>query len=130
LNRHEVGRATLPPGMDEPVFAEPWQAEAFALVVALNERGVFSWGEWAEALSAEVHREDASHDGHDYYDHWLAALEKLLARKGVASPAEVEALAAAWERAAHATPHGKPILLENDPQRSLAGSLDRASAAG
>ena len=25
-------------------------------------------------------------------------------------------MAAAWERAAHATPHGKPILLENDPE--------------
>jgi nitrile hydratase accessory protein len=120
LKRREAAPA-LPDGIDEPVFAEPWQAEAFALVVALNEGGVFSWSEWAEALSAEVHREDAAHDGHDYYDHWLAALETLLARKNVAPPAEVDALAAAWERAAHATPHGKPILLENDPQRSLVG---------
>jgi nitrile hydratase accessory protein len=101
--------------MDEPVFAEPWQAEAFALAVALAERGVFDWGEWAVALSAELHRTDAVEDGSDYYGHWLAALEKLLAARNVAAPDEVERLSAAWRRAAHATPHGKPILLENDP---------------
>ena len=120
MNRREAAPA-LPGGIDEPVFAEPWQAEAFALVVALHERGLFAWSEWAEALSAEVHRADAAPDGHDYYEHWLRALEKLLARKGVAPAGDVDALAAAWQRAAHATPHGKPILLENDPQCSLAG---------
>lgn len=101
--------------MDEPVFTEPWQAEAFAMVVALHERGLFSWGEWAEALSSEVKRPDAAEDGYDYYERWLAALEKLLAAKGVAPARDVDQLAAAWQRAAHATPHGKPILLENDP---------------
>jgi nitrile hydratase accessory protein len=111
-----LSRRELPPGIDEPVFSEPWQAEAFALTVALHENGLFSWGEWAEALSAEVKRSDAAPDGHDYYEHWLAALEKLLAAKGVAAPSDVDATAAAWERAAHATPHGKPILLKNDPE--------------
>jgi len=110
LSRHE---GALP--FDEPVFAEPWQAEAFAMTVALHDKGLFSWSEWAEALSAEVKRPGAASDGHDYYKHWLAALEKLLATKGVAGKNDVDALAAAWERAAHATPHGKPILLENDP---------------
>ncbi len=110
-----MSRRELPPGISEPVFAEPWQAEAFALTVALHEKGVFSWGEWAEALSAEVKGPGEAADGHDYYEHWLAALEKLLGVKGVAARPEVDALAAAWERAAHATPHGKPILLENDP---------------
>ncbi len=104
-----------PDAVDTPVFAEPWQAQAFALTVGLHERGLFSWGEWAAALSAEVHRPDAAPNGHDYYAHWLAALEKLLAAKGFAARGDVDALAAAWQRAAHATPHGKPILLENDP---------------
>ena len=112
-----MSRRELPPGIDEPVFSEPWQAEAFALTVALHERGLFSWNEWADALSAEVKKPGAAADGSDYYQHWLAALEKLLAAKGVAPTPEVDAVAAAWERAAHATPHGKPILLENDPQR-------------
>ena len=105
------------PGVDDPVFAEPWQAQAFALVVALHERGLFSWSEWAEALSIQVRNPTAAADGSDYYEHWLKALEALLAAKGVAGAAEVDNLAAAWERAAYATPHGKPILLENDPQR-------------
>ena len=74
-----------------------------------------------EELKAQIHSIDeakkpgAATDGHDYYEHWLAALEKLLSRKDVAGKGEVDELAAAWERAAHATPHGKPILLENDP---------------
>ena len=112
-----MSQRELPPGIDEPVFAEPWQAEAFALTVALHERGLFSWNEWAQALSSEVKKPGAASDGSDYYQHWLAALEKLLAEKGVAQAPELDDLAAAWERAAHATPHGKPILLENDPQR-------------
>ncbi|MEW9804968.1 nitrile hydratase accessory protein [Mesorhizobium marinum] len=112
MSRHET-----PPGADAPVFSEPWQAQAFALTVALHDRGLFSWSEWAEALSSEVKKPDAAADGHDYYEHWLAALEKLLASKGAAAGPEVDAMAAAWERAAHATPHGQPIRLENDPQR-------------
>ncbi|RWO87746.1 MAG: nitrile hydratase accessory protein [Mesorhizobium sp.] len=100
---------------DAPVFAEPWQAEAFAMTVALHDSGLFSWSEWADALSAEVKQPGAASDGHDYYEHWLAALQKLLSAKGVAGKGDIDALAAAWERAAHATPHGKPILLENDP---------------
>ena len=112
-----MSRRELPPGIDEPVFSEPWQAEAFALTVALHERGLFSWSEWAQALSAEVKKPGSAADGSDYYRHWLAALEKLLAAKGIAMKPDVDAVAAAWERAAHATPHGKPILLENDPQR-------------
>ncbi len=119
MSRREDDGLPLAPGIDEPAFAEPWQAQAFAMTVSLHEAGLFSWGEWAEALSAEVKRPDAAADGHDYYELWLAALEKLLAVKGAALPADVDAFAAAWQRAAHATPHGKPILLENDPDAGL-----------
>lgn len=101
---------------NEAVFAEPWQAQAFALAVALNERGVFAWSEWAETLSAELKKPGVAADGSDYYDCWLQALETLLERKKLARHDEVDAVAAAWHRAAHATPHGKPILLENDPE--------------
>ncbi len=104
----------LPPGVDEPVFSEPWQAEAFAMVVALHRRGLFTWSEWAAALSEQVHRDEAAADGHDYYQHWLAALERILVDKGVAGLDEIDALTVAWQRAALATPHGKQILLEND----------------
>ena len=101
MSRHD---GALPAGFDEPVFAKPWQAEAFALTVALHDQGLFSWSEWADALSAEVKQPGAASDGHDYYEHWLAALETLLSRKGIAGKGEVDELAAAWERAAHATP--------------------------
>ena len=104
-------------GPDAPVFAEPWQAQAFALAVALHQRGVFTWSEWAAELSKQVARPGAAQDGSDYYQHWLATIEALLAEKGVAGPQMVADLSASWQRAAHATPHGKPILLENDPER-------------
>jgi nitrile hydratase accessory protein len=104
-------------GPDAPVFAEPWQAQAFALAVALHQRGVFTWSEWAAALSKQVASPDAAQDGSDYYQHWLAAIEALLSEKGVAGSQLVADLSASWQRAAHATPHGQPILLENDPQR-------------
>lgn len=120
MSRRETGSvaAMLPAGVETPVFAEPWQAEAFAITVALHDKGMFSWSEWADVLSAEVKRPGAASDGHDYYEQRLAALENLLSTKGVAGRNDVDSLAAAWERAAHATPHGKPILLENDPQRA------------
>ena len=92
---------------DAPVFAEPWQAEAFAMTIALNERGLFSWAEWAAALSAEVKQPAAAMDGSDYYDCWLRALEKLLAAKGVAA-GRGRSTGRVRQRAAHAAA-GKPI---------------------
>ncbi|MFN7124670.1 MAG: nitrile hydratase accessory protein [Allorhizobium sp.] len=101
-----------------PVFAEPWHAQAFAMTVHLHARGVFSWSEWAESLSAEVHRPGRATDGSDYFDAWVAALAGLLERKGLADRDTVEALRESWQRAAEATPHGAPIELTNDPLRA------------
>lgn len=112
----------LPCDAEGPIFAEPWQAQAFAMTVALHQSGLFSWPEWADALSGEIKRAQADGDpdhGDTYYDHWLNALEKLIIAKGVADPALLAALRDAWDRAADATPHGQPILLENDPQRAF-----------
>ena len=109
----------IPRDAEGPVFAEPWQAQAFALVVALQNRGVFSADEWAQALGAEIREALAAggcRDGSDYYERWCEALEHLLIAKGLTSHEGVDARSAAWERAAQAPPHGKPILLENDPQ--------------
>jgi nitrile hydratase accessory protein len=101
----------------EPVFPEPWAAEAFAMTVHLHERGLFGWSEWAESLSSELHRPGRAEDGSDYFDCWVAALCGLLADRGIADAAEILTLQQSWQRAAEATPHGKPILLENDPER-------------
>lgn len=105
-------------GDGAPVFAAPWQAQAFAMAVALHEQRLFTWAEWAQALGAEIARAgtDARRtSGSGYYECWLAALERLVADKGLASPARLDALGAAFRRAAQATPHGAPILLDNDP---------------
>lgn len=101
----------------DPVFAEPWNAQAFAMTVHLHEKGLFSWSEWAEALSAELHKPERADDGSDYFDGWVAALTGLLVSKGLADADTVLALQESWKRAAEATPHGSPILLENDPMR-------------
>lgn len=106
----------MPQHEDEPVFREPWEAQAFALAVTLNENGLFTWSEWAEHLSAELHNSNPLADGSDYYVHWLSALQKLVVSKGVAAADNIQQLTISWQRAAHATPHGQPILLENDPQ--------------
>jgi nitrile hydratase accessory protein len=98
---------------DDPApFAEPWQAQAFALTVALHERGLFTWSEWAASLSAEVGGVDASADASDYYACWLRALERILAEKGMASRIEIDAVTHAWHAAARVTPHGRPIKLD------------------
>lgn len=101
---------------DRRPFTEPWHAQVFALTVHLHEQGVFTWPEWAEALSAKVRRPDAAPDGSDYYEHWTAALEAILAAKDVAGGDRIDELTASWERAAEATPHGMPIELANDPE--------------
>jgi nitrile hydratase accessory protein len=109
---------SLPRDEGGPVFREAWEAQAFAMAVALHERGVFTWPEWAEALSDEIRAAQQAGDpdlGDTYYRHWLAALERLVARKGVTSATELRHRAEAWDRAARATPHGQPIELAADP---------------
>lgn len=118
MNRLETDKKQpkLPLDMGEPKpFSQPWQAQAFALVVALHEKEMFTWNEWADALSSVLKQPDVAADGSDYYACWLRALEGLISKKDIAGTGEIDDLAASWARAAHATPHGMPILLENDP---------------
>lgn len=104
----------LPRDADGPVFAEPWQAQAFALAVNLSEQGHFTWKEWATALAAELKSaadRGEPDDGTHYYDHWLAALERLVTAKGLSDPAALLARKEAWADAYRHTPHGKPVEL-------------------
>ena len=97
-----------------PVFREPWEAQAFAMVVTLAERGVFTWKEWAATLAAEIARAQAAGDpdtGETYYHHWLAALERIVTAKGLTTEAMLVRYHDAWDAAADRTPHGKPIEL-------------------
>jgi nitrile hydratase accessory protein len=114
-----AGRATsavpsIPCDAEGPVFREPWEAQAFAMALALHERGIFSWNEWADTLSSEIKRAQAAGDpdtGETYYRHWLAALERLIAAKGVTTSENLHRYRDAWDHAADRTPHGAPIEL-------------------
>jgi nitrile hydratase accessory protein len=97
-----------------PVFAEPWQAQAFALAVKLSEAGWFTWKEWAAALADQLRAASARgepDDGTRYYEHWLAALEGLVEAKGLADPAALRVRKEEWAEAYRATPHGKQVEL-------------------
>jgi nitrile hydratase accessory protein len=103
-----LGDPAMPRDADGPVFAEPWQAQALALAIKLHEAGAFTWTEWAQALGAE--RAADPDDGGRYYDHWVAALEKLMSARGLDATA-LAARKAAWADAYRRTPHGKPVEL-------------------
>jgi nitrile hydratase accessory protein len=105
----------LPRDDDGPVFREPWEAQAFAMALSLHERGLFTWKEWAAALADEIKIAQAGGDpdtGTTYYRHWLAALEKMVASKGVATLDTLNRYRDAWDHAADRTPHGSPIVLK------------------
>ena len=104
----------LPKDRDGLVFAEPWQAQAFALTLNLHADGRFTWREWAETLAAEIKRAQAAgdpDDGTTYYYHWLAALERLAVTKGLTSRSSLAKCKTDWETAYRNTPHGKPARI-------------------
>src|SRR5262249_22168228 len=106
---------SIPCNAEGPVFREPWEAQAFAMALALHERGLFTWQEWAATLGEEIKRAQAAGDpdtGETYYRHWLNTLERLVATKGVTDSTMLARYCDAWEHAAERTPHGTPIELK------------------
>ena len=115
LSEQDAGLPGLPKDDDGPVFAEPWQAQAFAIAVELSRRGAFTWGEWAETLAAVLREATARgtpDDGSHYYEHWLVALERLCLGKGLTTLSALDGRTHAWEEAYRRTPHGKPVELQ------------------
>lgn len=111
----------IPRDDEGPVFREPWEAQAFAMALALHERGLFTWTEWAASLAVEIKRAQAAGDpdtGETYYRHWLANLEKLVGEKGVATSQTLHRYRDAWDHAADRTPHGMPIVLSDEDFRA------------
>ena len=105
----------IPGAPAEPVFLEPWHAEVFSLAVALNRKGAFTWSEWVEVFSSalrEIHAEEGESAEATYYRRWLAALERIVAHRGLASSEEIAKRKEEWRRAYLRTPHGQPIALE------------------
>jgi nitrile hydratase accessory protein len=104
----------LPRDPEGPVFNEPWEAQAFALAVGLSEAGYFSWTEWAAVLSREIKAAQSQGDpdrGLTYYQHWLNALERVCAQKGLVASADMHQRKEEWRHAYLHTPHGKPVEL-------------------
>ena len=126
IDQAAAARATqevpsIPRDADGPVFREPWEAQAFAMALVLHERGMFTWPEWASALGDEIKRAQAAGDpntGETYYQHWLKALERLVAERGVTTGETLRRYRDAWDYAADRTPHGQPIELRPDDFRS------------
>jgi nitrile hydratase accessory protein len=106
---------SIPCDAEGPVFREPWEAQAFAMALALHERALFTWNEWAATLGDEIKRAQAAGDpdtGETYYRHWLNTLERLVSEKGVATHDTLHRYRDAWDHAADRTPHGQPIELK------------------
>ena len=106
---------SIPRNTEGPVFRAPWEAEAFALAMQLNARGLFTWTEWAAALGDEIKKAQAAGDpdtGETYYHHWLATLERIVAAKGLADAGLLARTRDAWHHACARTPHGAPIELQ------------------
>jgi nitrile hydratase accessory protein len=126
IERETARRATeavpsIPQDALGPVFREPWEAQAFAITLSLHAAGLFAWTEWAATLGAEIKRAQAAGDpdtGETYYHHWLAALERIVAEKGVTTRGTLAHHYHAWEHAADRTPHGAPIELKPEDFRS------------
>ena len=113
-------RAALPdlPRDDAgPVFKTPWEAHAFAMALALHERGMFGWKEWAQTLAeviAELKQRGEPDNGGDYYSHWLTALERISTRNGLVTGAALQTRREQWAHAARETPHGQTIVLRRN----------------
>jgi len=106
--------SAVPRDADGPVFREPWEAQSFAMALALYQRGVFTWPEWSALLAAEIARAQAAGDpdsGENYYRHWQNALERIVAERGLTDTASLTRYRDAWDHAAGRTPHGSPIVL-------------------
>jgi nitrile hydratase accessory protein len=105
----------IPRDANGPVFRAPWEAHAFAVAIALYQKGLFAWTEWAAMLGEEIKKAQAADDpdtGETYYHHWLATLERMVTEKAATSAQALTQHYQAWERAMHRTPHGKPIELK------------------
>ena len=108
--------AGMPRDCSEPIFQEPWEAQLFAMVVYLHEKGIFTWQEWTERLSRVSHRAQAAGDsdfGDTYYRHWLTAFEDLIAEKGLTPLSDLASRKKEWRQAYLATPHGEPVELRS-----------------
>ncbi|HZU15901.1 MAG TPA: nitrile hydratase accessory protein [Candidatus Dormibacteraeota bacterium] len=84
------GAAALPRKNGELVFEAPWQGRAFGLAVGLHQRGGYDWEDFRQRLIAQIQASRCEPGGPGYYEHWLAALERLVLERGLVDRAEFE----------------------------------------
>ena len=117
VNKQIVSNSLLQDVLDREnaVFSEPWEAQAFAIVITLSDSGYFTWKEWTKTLSETISRVEANggaSDGSDYYLNWVTALERIIEIKGLADVVSLANVKAEWEQAYKLTPHGEPVFLK------------------
>ena len=95
-------------GDSQAVFEEPWEAEAFSLVVQMYDNGLFTWSEWASQLGASL---SSLSEDTPYFEAWLYALERIVLEKSLLNETELSQRSNEWEHALSVTPHGEPIEL-------------------
>jgi nitrile hydratase accessory protein len=78
------------PGQDR-VFAEPWEARIFAIVVALHQAGRFEWKDFSALLADTIRASEAAGHCEPYYEHWFEAAETLIERLGLVDHAAIDA---------------------------------------
>ena len=89
----QEGPAAPPRINGELNFESPWESRVFGLTMAMYEAGLFDWEEFRGLLIDEIGQWDAaSHPEEDwnYYQHWAAAFERLLADKHLCAPSELQ----------------------------------------
>jgi nitrile hydratase accessory protein len=112
LDEATLRELAVPRAEAVPVFAAPWEASAFAMVLALHRAGRFEWREWVALLADEIRTAPPDPTGAQYYERWSAALETLLGHLGLMSSEAIAERSEAWRRAYLATPHGAEVRLD------------------
>jgi nitrile hydratase accessory protein len=113
LESNQLKLLDIPNDTTAPVFAAPWEAAAFAMVLVLYRTGHFEWREWVELLAEEIGSAAPDPTGALYYERWTRALERMLDKLGLITPDAIAARSETWRAAYLATPHGHEVLLSN-----------------
>jgi nitrile hydratase accessory protein len=73
-------------------FEHPWELRAFAMAVAAYHNGQYEWSEFQLSLIESIKAWERGDGGEpwSYYEHWLTALETVLAGSGALSEAALD----------------------------------------
>jgi nitrile hydratase accessory protein len=114
MDAASAAEINLPLQKNEPVFAAPWEASAFALLVLLHQRKHFAWQDWVAVFAEEIAADKGRTSSiHSYYEIWTRALERMVSACGLVDSDSIDERTEMWRKAYLATPHGQEVLLGN-----------------